>query len=64
MRLEVVARGAVTRGYPWSNRSSLPVLPSDLPQEGLVHNGTQYSSELPDKETHVLLSVVEVSCFA
>jgi len=49
MRLVDVARGAVTRGYPWSNRSSLPVLTSDWSQEGSalwkqslmpVHNGT------------------------
>jgi len=73
MRLADAACGAVTRSYPWFNRSSLPVLTSNWSQEGSarwkqtfmpVHNGTQYSSELPDKEPHFLLPAVEACCFA
>jgi len=65
MRLADAACGAVTRSYPWFNRSSLPVLTSNWSQEGSarwkqtfipVHNGTQYSSELPDKEPHFSVS--------
>mmetsp|Transcript_138682 Transcript_138682/g.276550 ORF Transcript_138682/g.276550 Transcript_138682/m.276550 type:complete len:81 (+) Transcript_138682:174-416(+) len=60
MRFVDGARGAVTRGYPWSYRNSLPVLASHLPQEGSarwkqrfmpVHKGTQYSSVPEQKLT-------------
>jgi len=38
MRLVEGACGAITQGYPWSDRSSLQVLNSNLPQKQTKEN--------------------------